>query len=268
MPCQGRPCRFKPSERQLQMLREIAVSRSEPLCFVQRAKIVVLAIDGLSNHEIDAKVGLGRHQIGLWRTRWRDASQALSVVEQTCDWELARSVRECLRDAPRPGSPGTFSPQQVANIVSLACQSPELSGRPINRWTLRELRAEALKRAFVPSISQSQVGDLLRTSAVRPHRENMWLNTTERDEEKFQAQTKAVCDVYLTAPAWIIHGPSDNGRRAQHATAVSRAGLLWSLSRRRRGPPPTPNGVSVKSADGVRGCDGDLCQRLAKVALA
>ena len=191
--------RIQATERQLKMLRGLAVSRSEPLCFVQRAKIILLAIDGLSNQEIAPQVGLGRQQVGLWRTRWRDASKALAVVEETCDWDLARSVRECLRDAPRPGSPGTFSPEQVVAIVSLACQSPELSGRPINRWTQRELCDEILKRSMVPSISKSQVGYFLRTSAVRPHREKMWLNTTERDEVQFQAQCKAVCEAYLTA---------------------------------------------------------------------
>lgn len=191
--------RIQATERQLAVLDRIAVSRSEPLCFVQRAKAILLAIDGLSNQEIAAQVGLGRHQVGLWRTRWQDASKALSVVEQTCDWELARSVRECLRDAPRLGSPGTFSPEQVINIVSLACESPELSERPITRWTHRELHDEILKRELVPSISVSHVGYILRTAAVRPHREKMWLNTTERDEVQFQTQAEAVCDAYLTA---------------------------------------------------------------------
>lgn len=84
-------------------------------------------------------------------------------------------------------------------MLDLACQSPELAGRPITRWTLRELQDEVVKRKLVPSLSLSHVGYLLRTSAVRPHREKMWLNTTERDEELFQAQAKTVCEAYLTA---------------------------------------------------------------------
>jgi len=37
--------------------------------------------------------------------------------------------------------------------------------------------------------------------ALHPHREKMWLNTTERDPEVFRAQAQAVCESYLTARA-------------------------------------------------------------------
>lgn len=191
--------RIEATVRQLEILRTLSVSRSEPGGFVQRAKVILLAIEGLSNKQIVPRVGLERHQVGLWRTRWADAWEALCAVEQNRDWELARAIRECLRDAPRSGSPGTLTAEQVTSILDLACQSPELAGRPITRWTHRELQDEVLKRRLVPSISVSHVGYLLRTSAVRPHREKMWLNTTERDEELFQSQAKTVCEAYLTA---------------------------------------------------------------------
>ena len=55
-------------------------------------------------------------------------------------------------DAPRPGSPGKVTAEQVAQIIVLACKEPKLSGHPITRWTLNELRDEALTRKIVPTI--------------------------------------------------------------------------------------------------------------------
>jgi transposase len=185
--------------RQVELLESLSVSRSEPGAFVQRAKVILLARDGLANRRIASLVGLERHQVGLWRTRWAAAYDALCVVERTRSWELAAALRECLRDAPRSGSPGLFTAQQVTSIIDLACQAPQLAERPITRWTVRELHDEILKQQIVPSISRSQVGYLLRTAAVRPHREKMWLNTTERDAELFLTQAQTVCEAYLTA---------------------------------------------------------------------
>ena len=139
--------KIQATERQRQILRSLSVSRSEPGCFVQRAKIILLALEGTDNKDIAPLVGLERHQVGLWRTRWAAAFEGLCLVELTRDWELNAAVRECLKDAPRPGSPGTLTPLQVTSIIDLACQSPQLSQRPITKWTVRELHDEVLKKS-------------------------------------------------------------------------------------------------------------------------
>ena len=41
-----------------------------------------------------------------------------------------RAIIECLSDAPRSGSRGTFSAEQIVGVISIACESPENSGRP------------------------------------------------------------------------------------------------------------------------------------------
>jgi hypothetical protein len=75
-----------------------------------------------------------------------------------------------------------------------------LSGRPITRWTHRELRDEVVERGIVASISVAQVGRYLKQAAVQPHRSKMWLNTTEKDPEAFERQVAKVCETYLEAP--------------------------------------------------------------------
>jgi putative transposase len=73
-----------------------------------------------------------------------------------------RPVGERLQDLPRCGAPGRFTPEQLCQIVALACEKPEQYGRPITHWTNRELADEAIKQGIVESISVGYVGQLLK----------------------------------------------------------------------------------------------------------
>jgi len=80
---------------------------------------------------------------------------------------LAREHRQpCRRtlgcDAPRPGTPATYSAEDACAILALACEDPCDSGRAITHWTQRELAAEAIKRGIIPAISQRSVGRILK----------------------------------------------------------------------------------------------------------
>jgi putative transposase len=75
-------------------------------------------------------------------------------------------IEEILDDAPRPGGPATFSPEQIVQIVAVACEPPDKSGRPISHWTARELADEAKKRQIVKSISSRSVGRFLKTGRL------------------------------------------------------------------------------------------------------
>ena len=197
----GKAAKIIVSERQQILLTEFSKSRTVGKGVVQRATIILLGFAGLLNEAIAAQVGLNRLQVGIWRQRWRDAWEALCVWECTEPHRLREAILDVLADAPRPGAPATFSAEQVAQIVALACEPPKLSGRPISRWTLRELRDEAIRRQIVEDISVSQVCRFLQPAAVQPHRKKMWLNTTEKDPQKFQAEVENVCRTYLEAPA-------------------------------------------------------------------
>jgi putative transposase len=47
-------------------------------------------------------------------------------------------------------------------IITVACEPPEKSGRPITHWTTPELADEVMKRGIVPSISARHVGRFLK----------------------------------------------------------------------------------------------------------
>jgi transposase len=159
------------------------------------------AFEGQDNETIASQVDLERHQVGLWRRRWQGAFANLVKIE--ClepAAALRRAIEAVLSDEPRPGCPGKFSPEQVTQILALACEPPERSGRPITHWTLAELADEAQQRGLVEAISPSQVGRYLREAQLQPHKSRYWLNTKEKDPELFAAQVQIVCACYLDAP--------------------------------------------------------------------
>jgi transposase len=198
----GKTAKVTITERQHDILRDIANAPTASSQLRQRATIILLAFQKRPNRAIAAHVGLSRRRVSTWRRRWADAWDRLIGIECTeTQAALRRAIEQTLRDDPRPGPPGKFTPEQVVRILAVACEPPEKSGRPITHWTIPELVDEVIKRGIVESISVSQVGRFLREAALQPHKKRYWLNTTEDDPVKFQEQVEAVCDTYLEAPA-------------------------------------------------------------------
>jgi len=126
---------------------------------VRRLQIVLAAADGPNNDQIARRLGIHRSTAQSWRTRWLTVASPLEAAVTAGDDArlLARLVTDALADAPRPGAPSTFTAEQVVQIVALACESPPGSDRPVSHWTSRELAAEAVNRAIVPTISPRSV---------------------------------------------------------------------------------------------------------------
>jgi transposase len=197
----GKAAKIQLTEKQEKVLQKIVRSTTALQRLVTRASIILLAFSGMLNNDIASETGLGRHQVGLWRRRWQLSFDALVAIE-CCESHAAlqRAVEDVLGDAPRSGSPGTFSAEQVTQILAVACEPPSQSERPITAWTTRELTDEVIYRRIVDSISPSQVGRYLTEAELQPHRSKYWINTTEKDPELFQQQVETVCATYREAP--------------------------------------------------------------------
>ena len=151
------------TERQLALLRTLERSSSCPQGVARHAAIIRLAFEGLRNEQIANHLGCERHQPGLWRRRWAQAFHRLTVIEcMEPESVFRQAVSDVLSDAPRPGAPPKFSAEQVTQILALACEPPEDSGRPVTHWTPIELADEAKQRGLVSSISPRQVGRFLK----------------------------------------------------------------------------------------------------------
>ena len=73
-------------------LQDTARKYTSPYCEVMRAKIVLLASEGLSNKQIGQRLDLPRQIVSKWRKRFFDQRLA------------------GLQEKPRRGRPGAFSP--------------------------------------------------------------------------------------------------------------------------------------------------------------
>ncbi len=118
----------------------------------RRGRIILSAAAGLNNSQIARQVGLDVDTVRFWRNRWLGLQAAM--LEDL-------SLEERLRDAPRPGAPSRITPEQVCQIMSLACEAPSQSGRPISQWTSRELADEIIQQGIVERISPRHAARLL-----------------------------------------------------------------------------------------------------------
>ncbi|MEO1402950.1 MAG: helix-turn-helix domain-containing protein [Cyanobacteria bacterium J06635_1] len=149
------------SEQQHQCLSQIARQTTHPYRLVRRANIILLAASGESNSRISRQWQLDRNQVRYWRQRWLEDQERLSMCEQADERgeALHKQVLATLSDEQRPGVPPSFTPEQVVQIVAIACEAPSASDRPVNDWTLEEIADEAVKRGIVSSISPSSGKD-------------------------------------------------------------------------------------------------------------
>ena len=187
------------------ILEQIINGRFYGTAIVLRARCIGLASEGKSYSLIAAMLGLSSKVVSQWVRRFELSLPALSRVEQEgVKTAMFRTILDCFRDAPRSGKPKKFLPEQIASIISIGCEDPVLSGRPVTKWTTREIADEAIKRKIVESISVSQVQRILDDVQLQPHKNKGWCFTTEKNQELFQTQAKAVCDTYLDAPQRMV----------------------------------------------------------------
>lgn len=108
-------------------------------------------------------LGVDRQRVRRWRRRWADHQQRLALAETTGanDKDLRDLLVDVLADEYRAGGPSKFTPEQVAEIIALACEPPGDSDLPVSHWTPPELAREATRRGIVDSISPRQVDRFL-----------------------------------------------------------------------------------------------------------
>jgi transposase len=151
------------TERQRAILEQIVRRATSPQRLVTRSKIILKAACGKRNQQIADELELKVRTPRLWRGRWATASAQLTAHEsELSDAQLREQIESLLTDQPRSGTPPTFTAEHICQIVALACESPQLSGRPVTEWTPGELAAEARQRGIVPTISPRSVGRFLK----------------------------------------------------------------------------------------------------------
>jgi len=142
------------TEAQRCALEKLEKAHSTEQQIALRARIVLAAGGGLNNAQIARQLRISIDTVRQWRRRWLEL-QPVPYADL--------SVEERLHDLPRPGAPARISADQVCQIVALACEKPERSGRPITHWTDREIADEIKQRGIVDDISPRHAARLLKS---------------------------------------------------------------------------------------------------------
>jgi transposase len=128
-----------------------------PHAVVVRAKIVLLAAEGLKNTQIAARLDVHVNVVSRWRGRF------------------AREGLGGLGDRRRPGRPRVFPAAVVAQVKAMACEPPEDRRVPQSRWSAADLAAQARAEGLVESVARSTVWRWLEEDAIRPWRYRSWI---------------------------------------------------------------------------------------------
>ncbi|HCS92313.1 MAG: IS630 family transposase [Thiohalocapsa sp. PB-PSB1] len=161
-----------------------------PQQLATRARIILEADAGRGVSETAAALQVSRSLVQRWRRRWRERAD--------------QPLEQRLSDAPRPGTPATFTPEQICALIALACETPVREGVTLTRWTYPDLAAEAIEREIVESISPHSIGRFLREVDLKPHRVEGWINTP-RDGD-FTERCHDVCETDRLAPERAAEG--------------------------------------------------------------
>jgi len=207
---------------------------------VNRARIL-LSFDTLqSKRGVAGTLAIDIKTVRTWHARWDAVRGLLSPLEiDTVPSPAYRRVIEAaLKDAPRPGAPLTFTAEQVAQIVAMACEKLDDSEGPVSHWTHGHLAAEAVERKIVESISAASVGRFLTEAAIKPHLTQGWLNSPERDTPEFTDAAHAVSDVYHQAMAMHEQG--------KHVLSTDEKPGIQVLERDHPTHPAEPGGLHPK----------------------
>lgn len=149
------------------MLSRLARSKTTSVRLARRAQIVLLAADGLENEAIAEQLGLGRVQVGRWRSRY--AQGGLTAIE---------------KDLPRGGRPAKAD---SAEIVRRTTQTqPEAA----THWSTRSMAATL-------GVSDTTVFRAWRKHGLKPHLVRTF--KVSRDPH-FVEKLEDVVGLYLSPP--------------------------------------------------------------------
>ena len=194
------------------MLRRWAGATQAPAAVAQRAKILLLAAEGMANTEIAQRLEVSRPTVIAWRKRY--AREGLIA-------ELA--------DRPRCGRPQTVRRDRRAEILATTLTPPpQVLG--VTHWSSR-LLADQL------GISHSTVARVWAEHDIRP-----WQTDTFRfsTDPELEAKVRDVVGLYLEPPAHAI------------VVCVDEKSQIQALERTQPFRPVAPGSVERRTHDKVR----------------
>jgi transposase len=163
-------------DERAELTRRVAAHKT-PVRAARRARIILLAADGVPSRQIAATVGMHESNVAKWRNRFRRRGLA------------------GLEDDPRSGRRRRFGHDERMAIAAAATSERDPED-PVATWTYGELAQKLWDEGV--QISVSQLWRILRAMDIRLDRVRGWLN--RRDDPGFWERVRDVCGLYLSPP--------------------------------------------------------------------
>lgn len=163
-------------------LEKIANSQTEEYRKVQRAKILLLSADGMSNTDIANTIGVHRNTVATFVTKYS-----------------AAGFDYAMNDSSRSGKPNVISDDEKAWITSIACVKPKEIGYAEELWTYRALKNHIQSHCAdagypgLSKISHSTVRAILEDNEIKPNKMTYYL---VRKDPDFESKMHDVLVVY------------------------------------------------------------------------
>ncbi|MBC7783215.1 MAG: IS630 family transposase [Burkholderiales bacterium] len=158
-------------ESQRSQLRGIANSKTASVRFAQRAKMILLAGEGLQDKQIAAIVAVRRQAVALWRGRWLDLG-----------------IDGIAKDAPRGGRHRTA--RSAAKVRAIIQRTTQATPPDATHWSTNSMaRAEG--------VSASTVGRVWREHGIKPHRTRSFKLSNDK---RFVEKLDDIVGLYLNPP--------------------------------------------------------------------
>src|SRR5499426_31950 len=168
------------TDMDLERLKSITQSRTEPAGRVERARIL----------------------LGYWKDpSFYAVSQALGLHHQTVQRCVERAAAEgamaALDDRPHPGKEPAITMEAKAWLTDLACRKAKEFGYPHELWTTRLLARHARERGpaeghvCLATLAQGTVCKILDQEEVKPHKVRYYVE--QRDPEFAEKMAEVLC---------------------------------------------------------------------------
>jgi hypothetical protein len=129
------------------------------------------------------------------------------------------------------GARPAFPPSIVVAVKALACELPSRRGLPLARWSVSELRQEAMSSGIVATISGTTLWRWLSRDALRPWRHRTWIFPRDR---QFARKAGRVLDLYQRRWRGTALGPRDYVLSTDEKTSIQ------ARRRKHQSLPPAP----------------------------
>jgi transposase len=142
---------IKLSEQDEEFLKQYVSQGQKNAREINRARILLLAHDGLKIKEIEQVLGV--------------SSATICNVRNNYNQQAHEHILEVIQDKPRSGRPLKLDSRVEAKVSMIACSQPPVGAA---RWTLQLIADKLVKLDVVESISHESVRQLLKKTNSSP----------------------------------------------------------------------------------------------------